>query len=72
MQSIAASEAFDMINSQIKHSETFDTIKSQVSHFVENTKALVEVLDTVGKVHPFIQSVSCSAPTLPVTTHSSR
>lgn len=71
MRRIAASEAFDKIKSQVKHSETFHTIKSQVNHFAENTKALVEVLDMVGKVHPFIQSVSCLASTLSVTTHLS-
>ena len=50
-------------------SGAYDAIKTQVSHFVENSKALVKVLDEVGKVHPFIQSVSYSVWTLSVISH---
>lgn len=59
MQSIVASEAFN-------------TVKSQVGHFAENCERLVKVLDEVGKVHPFVQSVSCLASTLSVIIDSSR
>ena len=41
-------------------SQAFDTLKGQVSHFVETSKILVQVLDEVAKVHPFIQGTSCS------------
>ncbi|KAJ6588597.1 hypothetical protein B0H19DRAFT_924176, partial [Mycena capillaripes] len=33
----------------------YSIIKDQVSQFVENSKILVNVLDEVGKIHPFIQ-----------------
>ena len=39
-------------------SQAFDTLKGQVSHFAETSKVLVQVLDEVAKVHPFIQGVS--------------
>lgn len=45
MRTVAASAAFDMV-------------KNQVSQFAENSKILVKALNEVGKVHPFIQSVS--------------
>ena len=57
---------------RIAASDAFDTIKSQINHFFENTDILVKVLDEVGKVHPFIQSVLCLNPTLAVIIHSSR
>ena len=41
-------------------SQAFDTLKGQVSHFAETSKILVQVLDEVAKVHPFIQGTSCS------------
>ena len=50
-------------------SGAYETIKTQLSHFVENSKALVKVLDEVGKVHPFIQSMSYLASTLFVISH---
>ncbi|KAJ7499168.1 hypothetical protein FB451DRAFT_28305 [Mycena latifolia] len=34
---------------------TYGIVKEQVSRFVENSKLLVNVLDEVAKVHPFIQ-----------------
>jgi hypothetical protein len=33
----------------------FSILKDQVSNFAENTKILVNVLDDLGKMHPFIQ-----------------
>ena len=36
----------------------FSMVKDQVSSFVERSQALMSVLDEVGKVHPFIQSMS--------------
>ena len=33
-------------------------VKEQVSQFVENSKALVGLLDEVGKAHPFILRMS--------------
>jgi hypothetical protein len=43
----------------------FDMIKDQVNHFAQNSKILLGVLDEVGKVHPFIQSMS-SSPLCPL------
>ena len=39
-------------------SAAFNVVKEQVSHFVENSKALVGLLDEVGKAHPIILSMS--------------
>ena len=36
----------------------FSVVKEQVSSFVERSQALMGVLDEVGKLHPFIQSMS--------------
>lgn len=36
----------------------FSMVKDQVSSFVESSQALMNVLNEVGKVHPFIQSTS--------------
>lgn len=36
----------------------FSMVKDQVSSFVERSQALMSVLDEVGKLHPFIQSMS--------------
>jgi len=41
-------------------SEAFNAIKEQVSHFAENSKILMDALNEIGKVHPFIQSMSFS------------
>ena len=35
----------------------FSVVKDQVSSFVERSQALMSVLNEVGKVHPFIQSM---------------
>jgi len=55
----------------IAASAAFNIVKSEVTRFVETSKILVRALDEVGKVHPFIQGVSCSALTLYVVTYSS-
>ncbi|KAL0577140.1 hypothetical protein V5O48_004854 [Marasmius crinis-equi] len=34
----------------------FSVVKEQVSNFVENCKILMNVLDDIGKVHPFVQA----------------
>jgi len=39
-------------------SAAFSMVKDQVSSFVERSQTLMSVLDEVGKVHPFIQSMS--------------
>jgi hypothetical protein len=49
-------------------SAAFTVVKSQVTEFAENSQLLLKVLGEVGKIHPFIQSVSCSALTLSVIT----
>ncbi|KAF8549417.1 hypothetical protein OG21DRAFT_1488548 [Imleria badia] len=36
-------------------SAAFSVVKDRVNHFVENSKMLMNALDEVGKVHPFIQ-----------------
>ncbi|KAF8553591.1 hypothetical protein OG21DRAFT_1441706 [Imleria badia] len=36
-------------------SVAFSVVKDRVNHFVENSKMLMNALDEVGKVHPFIQ-----------------
>jgi LPS O-antigen subunit length determinant protein (WzzB/FepE family) len=36
----------------------FSVVKDQITSFAENSKTLMKVLDEVGKVHPFIQSMS--------------
>lgn len=36
----------------------FSMVKDQVSSFAERSETLMKVLDEVGKVHPFIQSMS--------------
>ena len=39
-------------------SAAFSMVKDQVSSFVERSQTLMAVLDEVGKLHPFIQSMS--------------
>lgn len=36
-------------------SAAFSIVKDRVNHFVENSKMLMNALDEVGKLHPFIQ-----------------
>jgi len=36
----------------------FTMVKDQVSSFAEKSQTLMKVLDEVGKIHPFIQSMS--------------
>ena len=55
---------------RVAASAAFDRVKNQVSHFAENSRVLVTILSEVGKVHPFIQSVSCFSLTSSVITHS--
>jgi len=35
----------------------FALVNDEISHFAENTRILVNILDDVAKVHPFIQGV---------------
>ena len=37
-------------------SQMYSVVKDQVSNFVQHSKVLMNVLDEVGKAHPFIQS----------------
>ena len=41
-------------------SEAFDVVQSEVTRFVETSQILVRVLDEVGKAHPFVQGMCCS------------
>jgi hypothetical protein len=37
-------------------------IKDNASHFAENSRILVDVLDNIAKIHPFIQGMFYDAP----------
>ena len=52
-------------------SVAFDMVKDQVGHLAKSSKCLVQALNEVGKVHLFIQSVSCLVLTPSVITHPS-
>ena len=38
--------------------QVYNLVKDQVSHFEDHSKALMELLDEVGKIHPFITGTS--------------
>ena len=46
----------------LAESAAYNIVKEQVSHFGENSKILVGSLDEVGKVHPFILSMTLLSP----------
>ena len=37
---------------------TLDVAKEEMGRFVENSKIMIQVMDEVGKIHPFIQGKS--------------
>jgi len=54
---VSGSQAVSVANNAMA-TAAFSVVKDHVSSFVERSQTVMNVLDQVGKVHPFIQSMS--------------